>query len=237
MLSEDDDPSETNTEKPKDHSVASKGRIFGDYELIEEIAHGGMGVVWRAQQLSLRRTVAVKMLLLGQFASESAIERFKREAAAAASLRHPAIVTIHDVGEFEGQHYFSMEFVEGRTLADALREGPLPARLAAEYCRTLADAVAYAHQHGVIHRDIKPSNILLDIGGGDGQLAIYDASTGEAAMDDFPLHPSSRAGLYRIQVDPTGNRVLAMGRNGLARVYEIATAKPVTPFLEHPLVH
>jgi len=174
-----------------------------------------MGVVWRAQQLSLRRTVAVKMLLLGQFASESAIERFKREAAAAASLRHPAIVTIHDVGEFEGQHYFSMEFVEGRTLADA---------------------VAYAHQHGVIHRDIKPSNILLDIGGGDGQLAIYDASTGEAAMDDFPLHPSSRAGLYRIQVDPTGNRVLAMGRNGLARVYEIATAKPVTPFLEHPLV-
>jgi serine/threonine protein kinase/WD40 repeat protein len=136
---------------------------FGDYELLEEIAHGGMGVVYRARQISLKRTVAVKMLLLGQFSSEQSIQRFRREANAVASLQHPNIVAVHEVGAVEGQPFFSMDFIEGRSLASIIRENPLPARTTAQYCHSIAEAIAYAHTRGVIHRDLKPSNILIDI--------------------------------------------------------------------------
>src|SRR5437879_3104869 len=133
---------------------------FGDYELLEEIAHGGMGVVYRARQIALNRIVAVKMLLLGRFTSEQGIERFRREAAAAASLQHPNIVAIHDVGATDGQHFFSMDFIEGRSLGSIIRESPLPAGTAARYCQSIAEAIAYAHSRGIIHRDLKPSNVL-----------------------------------------------------------------------------
>jgi WD40 repeat protein/serine/threonine protein kinase len=135
---------------------------FGDYELLEEVAHGGMGVVYRARQISLNRTVAVKMLLLGQFSSEQSIQRFRREAAAVGSLQHPNIVAVHEIGAIDGQHFFSMDFIEGRSLAALIRENPLPARTAAQYCHAIAEAIAYAHTRGVIHRDLKPSNILID---------------------------------------------------------------------------
>jgi serine/threonine-protein kinase len=135
---------------------------FNDYELLEEIARGGMGVVFKARQVSLKRTVAVKVLLSGQFASAEFIRRFRAEAEAAAHLQHPNIVAIHEVGEHEGQHYFSMDYVEGQSLAALVRENPLPARRAAAYVRTIAEAVHFAHQHGVIHRDLKPSNVLID---------------------------------------------------------------------------
>ena len=98
---------------------------FGDYELLEELGHGGMGVVYKARHVKLNRIVALKMLLLGQFSSESSVERFQREAQAAASLHHPNIVSVYDVGQVEGQHYFTMEYVEGRSLASILRDGPL----------------------------------------------------------------------------------------------------------------
>jgi WD40 repeat protein len=138
-------------------------RRFGNYELLEEIAHGGMGVVYRARQISLNRTVALKMLLLGQFSSEPNIQRFRREANAVASLQHPNIVAVHEVGAIDGQHFFSMDFIEGRSLAAMVRENPLPARTAAQYCHSIAEAIAYAHARGVIHRDLKPSNILIDL--------------------------------------------------------------------------
>ncbi|MCC7376839.1 MAG: protein kinase [Verrucomicrobiales bacterium] len=138
-------------------------RRFGDYQLIEEIAHGGMGVVYRARHVKLDRVVALKMLLLGQFASDLAVKRFQREAAAAAALRHPGIVSVFEVGECEGQHFFTMEMVEGRSLASLLQSGPLPPHSAAVYLKALAEAVAHAHAQGIVHRDLKPSNILIDL--------------------------------------------------------------------------
>ena len=137
-------------------------RYFGDYELLEEIARGGMGIVYKARQVSLNRLVAVKMLLFGRFSSREFVQRFRLEAEAVASLRHPNIVAIHEIGEHEGQHYFSMDYVEGRNLAVRAREDPLPPRLAADYVRTIATAIHYAHEHGVLHRDLKPSNVLID---------------------------------------------------------------------------
>jgi len=137
-------------------------RYFGDYELIEEIARGGMGVVYRARQKNLGREVAIKLLLHGALASGQDVDRFRAEAAAAASLKHRGIVSIHEVGECEGQHYFSMDLIAGRDLAAITRDGPLPARQAAEVVAEVADAVQHAHNHGVLHRDLKPSNILMD---------------------------------------------------------------------------
>ncbi|HEY5910289.1 MAG TPA: protein kinase [Verrucomicrobiae bacterium] len=137
-------------------------RWFGDYELLEEIGRGGMGVVFKARQAGLDRLVAVKMILFGQFASEEFQQRFRVEAKAAANLRHPNLVTVHEVGHQDGFHFFSMDYIEGKSLADLVREKPLPARRAARYVKTIAEAIHHAHLHGVLHRDLKPSNVLID---------------------------------------------------------------------------
>jgi tRNA A-37 threonylcarbamoyl transferase component Bud32 len=135
---------------------------FGDYEILQEVARGGMGVVYKARQRSLNRVVAVKMILAGRLARQSELDRFKAEAETAARLQHPNIVAIHEVGEFEGQPFFSMDYVEGKNLAQLAHNEPLPAKRAAAYLKTIAEAVQYAHSKGVLHRDLKPSNILID---------------------------------------------------------------------------
>lgn len=135
---------------------------FGDYELLEEIARGGMGVVYRARQLSLSREVAIKLMRDGALATDQEVQRFRSEAESAAALHHPGIIAIHAVGELDGQYYLTMEFVAGRNLAEATRHGPLPVTEAVRLVALIADAIEHAHSRGVLHRDLKPSNVLLD---------------------------------------------------------------------------
>ena len=172
---------------PDDEGVPAVGdqvRYFGDYELVEEIARGGMGVVFKARQMNLNRTVALKMILAGQFAGEEDVQRFYTEAEAAAQLDHPGIVPIFEIGEHQGQHYFSMGYIEGESLGQKVADGPLPPREAAELVKKICEAMAYAHERGVIHRDLKPANILIDR---SGQPKVTDFGLAKKTEADSDL--------------------------------------------------
>src|SRR5262245_20077272 len=147
---------------PEQRRETLAGHRFGDYELLAELGRGGMGVVFKAHQVTLRRTVAVKMIRSGVIASSSELQRFKTEAEATAALRHPHIVCVHEVGEIDGRPYFSMDFIEGMSLAQRLADGPVSGKVAAGYLVKIARAIQHAHDKNILHRDLTPSNILLD---------------------------------------------------------------------------
>ncbi len=206
---------------------------IGDYDLIAPIGRGGMGVVYRARQRRLDRLVAVKLLLAGAYASDEARRRFEGEALSAARLRHPHIVPVYETGEHGGQPYFSMELVEGQTLADLTRSGPLSPQRAAALLRPVAEAVHFAHGQGVLHRDLKPSNILLDGTGAPrvtdfGLARLVEASerltlSGEVLGSPAYLAPEQARG-ERAR-EGVGSDVYSLG----AILYELLCGRP--PFL------
>src|SRR5207248_96821 len=165
----------------------------GDYQLLEEIGRGGQGFVYRARQKSLNSIVALKVIGLGRWATKAHIKRFRLEAEAAASLDHPCIVPIHEIGESDGSCYFSMQLVEGRRLDEVIKQEPMPNRRAVELIVKLARTVHYAHERGILHRDIKPGNILI-------------GAEGEPHLTDFGL-----ARLIERESTITGTMVEALG--------------------------
>lgn len=205
-------------------------RYFGTYELLEEIARGGMGVVYKARQNTLNRIVAVKVILSGKLASESEVKRFLVEAEAAANLNHPGIVPVYEFGAFEGTHYFSMALVDGPSLEQELARGPLETDQAAAIMVQLAEAMAYAHGEGLIHRDLKPSNILLE-GGETPRIADFGLAkrieedtglthSGTILGSVHYMAPEQAAG-HTEKVGPASD-VYALG----AILYKILTGRP-----------
>jgi WD40 repeat protein/serine/threonine protein kinase len=261
LLSENSDletqiPSPAIAKRP---AIGTKVRYFGDYELLTEIARGGMGVVYRAKQNKLNRVVALKMILAGQFASDEDVQRFYTEAEAAAKLDHSGIVPIFEVGQYEGQHFFSMGFVEGQSLADRLRIGPMQPKEAAELLLRITQAIAYAHSQGVIHRDLKPANVLLDKQNNPkitdfGLAKNLESESGltrtGSVMGTPSYMPPEQAGCDREQVGPRSDiyslgavlYCLVAGRppfqaaNPLDTLMQVVSVDPVSPRQLNPLV-
>jgi WD40 repeat protein len=209
---------------------ASEGLTIPGYEILGELGRGGMGVVYKARQIALNRLVALKMVLAGGHASAADLARFRREAEAVARLQHPHIVQIYEVGEADGRPFFSLEYVEGGSLADKLNGTPLAPRQAAELVEVLARAVQAAHERGIVHRDLKPANVLLTA---DGQPKITDfglakrldgdkGQTQSGAIVGTPSYMApEQAGAHARGVGPTAD-VYALG----AILYELLTGRP-----------
>jgi serine/threonine-protein kinase len=217
------------SDAPERGPGATTPRRFGDYELLEEIGHGGMGVVYKARQAGLNRLVALKTIRPGCLGSAEDLQRFRTEAEATAGLQHPHIVAIHEVGEVDGQHFYSMDYIDGPSLAQRVAEGPLPGSLAARYVLGVARAIQYAHRHSILHRDLKPSNVLLDA---DDQPHVADFGLAKKIGDTGQTRTGAVLGTpsYMAPEQALGkNRELgpACDVYGLGAVlYELLTGRP-----------
>jgi len=156
------------------------GKAFGPYKVLDKIGEGGMAVVYRGVQESLDRYVAIKVLRTELSADQEFIARFRQEALAVAQLSHPNILHVYDAGKANDRYYIAMAYVEGGTLKDLLRQGPLEIESACSIGSQMADALDYAHRHGLIHRDVKPSNVLLT---GDGRPLLTDFGIAKALYE------------------------------------------------------
>lgn len=174
IIAEESKAQEAPARQHQDKEDKPSQRVFGDYEIIQMIAQGGMGIVYKAKQISLNRVVALKMIRSGQLATPAEVQRFQTEATAAAQLDHPNIVPIYEIGECDGHYFYSMKYVEGDNLSTVIGRRPMDLKKAACILSKIARAVHYAHQHGVLHRDLKPTNILID-------------KNGEPQLTDFGL--------------------------------------------------
>ncbi len=206
-------------------------RYFGDYELIEEIARGGMGVVYKARQVSLNRVVALKMILRGSLAAKEDVQRFRTEAEAAANLDHPNIVPIYEVGEHEGHQYFTMKYIDGCSLGERLRgDGPRDVRkLVGDVLVPVARAVQFAHQRGILHRDLKPGNLLIDA---DGTPYVADFGLARRLDSDSSMTRTGQvvgSPSYMSPEQARGEKVLTTSADVYslgAMLYELLTGKP-----------
>ena len=218
-------------------AVAPGGAPFGEFELLGELGRGGMGVVFKARDRSLNRVVAIKMILPGALPGPSELQRFHSEAEAAAKLHHSNIVSVHRVGVIDGRPFYSMDYIEGPSLAQRLAQGPLPGRLAARYLASVARAIHYAHLQGILHRDLKPGNILLDAAdqphvadfGLAKQLHTDTGQTRTGAVLGTPSYMAPEQAAGRKDIGPACD-VYGLG----AMLYELLTGRP--PFkAETPL--
>ena len=221
------------TGRPRPCPSRLKAPTVPGYEILEEVGRGGMGVVYKARQLRLNRSVALKMILAGDYAGTDEVERFLAEAQIVARLRHPNVVRIHAIGDFEGRPYVELEYVEGGSLAARLDGTPWPPRAAARLVESLAAALAEAHRMGIVHRDLKPANILMT---DDGTPKITDFGLAKASDRDLGLtrtnsilgspsymSPEQADGRAR-DVGPAAD-IYALGAN----LYELLTGRP--PFV------